>query len=172
MDEWPPFWPLRFSDQAHVSVTREPVAFARIAADARTNHILPRRRPSPVAGNNMIQIELAAIENLAAVLAGVLVALEHVVARKFHFLLWEPIENKKHNHTWNADLKRNRRDDFVGGRVCRQTAPAFEIMCHEIVRLIGRNNVSVTRINQREGATGGADIHRLPEPVEYQNLTV
>ena len=120
----------------------------------------------------MIQIELAAIENLAAVLAGVLVALEHVVARKFHFLLWEPIENKKHNHTWNADLKRNRRDDFVGGRVCRQTAPAFEIMCHEIVRLIGRNNVSVTRINQREGATGGADIHRLPEPVEYQNLTV
>jgi len=29
----------------------------------------------------------------------------------------------------------------------------------------------VTRIHQRKRATGRADIHRLPEAVEHQNLT-
>ncbi len=95
MDERPPLRPLRFANQAHVRFAREPVAFARIAADAGTNHVLPRGRPSPVTRYDMIQIEFATIENLAAVLAGVLVALEHVVPSKFHFLLRKPIEHQK-----------------------------------------------------------------------------
>jgi hypothetical protein len=61
----------------------------------------------------VIEIELAAVESLAAILAGVLVALEHVVPGKFHFLLWKPIENEKHNHPRDANLKRNRHDYFV-----------------------------------------------------------
>ena len=41
----------------------------------------------------MIEIEIAPIKNLSAVLASVLVALEDVVTRKLHFLFREPIES-------------------------------------------------------------------------------
>ena len=107
MDERPPLRPLRFANQAHVRFAREPVAFARIAADAGTNHVLPRGGTSAITRDDVIQIEFATIENLAAVLAGVLVALEHVVASKFHFLLRKPIEHKQHDHPRNLDLERN-----------------------------------------------------------------
>jgi hypothetical protein len=137
MDEGPPLRPLRFANQAHMRFAREPITLARVAADARANHVLPRGRPSPVARYDVIQIEFATIENLAAVLAGVLVALEHVVPGKFHFLLWKPIENQKHNHPRDTNLERNRRYDFVIRSVCRQVAPAFEIVRHEIVRIVG-----------------------------------
>ncbi len=172
LNERPPLWSLRFADQAHVRFARKPVAFSRIAGDARANHVLPCSITTAITRHDVVEIELAAVEKLAAVLAGVLVALEHVVPGKFHFLLRKPIEHQKHNHPWNTNLKRNRRDYFVLWRVCRQIAPAFEIMRHEVVRLVRRNNVSVSRIYQREGATRGTDVNRLPEPVKHQNLIV
>src|SRR4029077_3676544 len=49
LDKRPPLRPLRFTDQAHVRFARKPVAFARIARDARANHVFPSRRPAPVA---------------------------------------------------------------------------------------------------------------------------
>jgi hypothetical protein len=42
----------------------------------------------------------------------------------------------------------------------------------EIVRFVGRDDLGVTRIHQRKGAARRADVHRLPEAVEHQNLTV
>src|SRR5438034_3126800 len=82
LDERPPFWPLRFTDQTHVRFARKAVALAGIAGDARANHVFPSRRSTAVARHDVIQIEFASIESLAAVLAGVLVALEHIVASK------------------------------------------------------------------------------------------
>src|SRR5437588_9369375 len=113
VDERPPFWSLWFPDKAHVRLTREPVAFARITADARTNHVLPCCCPSAIARHDVIEIQFAAIEKFAAILARVLVALEHVVASEFYLLRRKPIENQKHNHPRDANLERNRRDYFV-----------------------------------------------------------
>ena len=172
MDERPPFRSLWFADQTHVGFAREPVALSRIAGDARANHVLPRGITTAITRYDMIQIEFTAIENLAAVLAGVLVALEHVMPGKFHFLLWKPIENQKHNHPRDTDLERDRSDDFVVGRVGRQIAPAFEIVRHEIVRLVRRNNVGVSRIHEREGATRRTNVNRLPQAIKHQNLIV
>ena len=172
MHERPPFRSLRFANQAHVRFARKAIAFTRIATDTRANHVLPRGCSSPITRYDVIEIELAAIENLAAVLAGVFVTFKHIMSGKFHFLFWKPIENQKHNHPRDANLERNRRDDFVIRRVCRQIAPAFEIVRHEIVRLIGRNNVGMTGIYQREGATRRADVNRLPQAVKHQNLVV
>jgi hypothetical protein len=42
----------------------------------------------------------------------------------------------------------------------------------EIICVIGFDNLRVTRIHQGKGAPGGADVHRLPEAVQHQNLTV
>ena len=105
LDKWPPLWPLRFADQAHVRFTRKPIALACIARDARANHIFPGRSPAPIARHDVIQIELAAIEEFAAILAGVLVSLENIVASEFYFLFRKPIEHKQHDHSRDADLK-------------------------------------------------------------------
>jgi len=113
LDERPPFWPLRFTDQTHVRFARKAVALAGIAGDARANHVFPSRRSTAVARHDVIQIEFASIESLAAVLAGVLVALEHIVASKLYFLFRKPIEHQQYDHPRNANLKRNRHDHLV-----------------------------------------------------------
>ena len=98
LDKRPPLWSLRFTDQTHVRFTRKPVALARIAWDAGANHVFPSRRPAPVARHDVIQIKVTPIEEFATVLAGVLVALKHVVSGEFYFLLRKPIEHKQHDH--------------------------------------------------------------------------
>jgi hypothetical protein len=117
LDKRPPLWSLRFADQAHVCLTREPVALARIARDAGANHVFPSRRPAPVARHDMIQIKVTPIEEFATVLAGVLVALKYVVSGEFHFLLRKPIEHKQHDHPRDLDLERDGRNHFMIGRV-------------------------------------------------------
>ena len=57
-----------------------------------------------VARQDVIEIQFAAIKNVAAILAGVLVALENVVAREFHFLLRQTIEEQEHDDARDADL--------------------------------------------------------------------
>ena len=172
LDKRPPLGPLRFTDQAHVRFARKAVALARIAGDAGADHILPCRCSPAIARHNVIQIQFAAIKGVAAVLAGVLVALENVVTRKLHFLFRQPIKHQQNDYTRDTNLKRNRRDHLVVGRVRRQIAPALEVVRQKIVRLVGRDNLGVARIHQRESTAGGADVHRLPEAVEHQDLTV
>ena len=172
LNKWPPLRPLRSADQAHVGFAREPVAFARIARNTRANHVFPSRRPAPVTRHDVIQIELAAIEEVAAVLTGVLVSLKDIVSGEFYFLLWKPIEHKQHDHARNPDLERDGRDQFMIGRVRGQIAPAFEIVRGKIGRVIRRNNLGVPRVYERKGAASRADVHCLPKPVEHQHLTV
>ena len=152
--------------------TRKPIALARIAWDAGANHVFPSRRPAAVAWHDVIQIKVTAIEEFATVLAGVLVALKHVVSGEFHFLLRKPIEHQQHDHPRDLDLERDGRNHFMIGRVRGQIAPAFEVVSRKVVRVIRRNNLGVPCVYERKGAASGADVHRLPEPVEHQNLTV
>lgn len=120
----------------------------------------------------MIQIKFVAIEQLAAVLAGVLVSLEYIMPGEFYFLLRKPVEHQQHNHPRDPDLERNGRDYFMVGRIRGKTAPAFEIVRRKVVCVIRRNNLGVPCVDERKGAASRADVYRLPEPVEYQNLTV
>lgn len=172
LHKWPPLGPFRFADQTHVRLARKAVALARIAWNAGADHIFPCRCSPAIARHNVIQVQFAAIKGMAAVLAGVFVALENVVTRKFYFLLRQPIENQQHDHTRDTNLKRNRRDHLVVGGARRQITPAFEIMRQKIVRLVGRDDLGVTRVHQRKSAAGSADVHRLPETVKHQHLTV
>src|SRR5438046_9073235 len=98
VDERAPFWPFGSTDQAHVRFTREPVAFAGVARDAGTNHVIPRSCPCAVARHAMAEAEFTATEILAAVLTGVRVALEHAVPANLHFLPAPSIENQKQEH--------------------------------------------------------------------------
>ena len=51
-------------------------------------------------------------------------------------------------------------------------APAIEIVCQEIIGLVGRDDVRVAGIDKGKRAPGRADIHGLPEAVQNQNLAV
>ncbi len=120
----------------------------------------------------MIQIKITPIEELAAVLTGVLVSLKYVVSGEFHFLLRKPIEHKQHNHPRDPDLERNGCNRFMIRGIRGQIAPAFKIMRGKVGRVIRRNNLRVPCVHERKGAASRADIHRLPKPVKHQNLTV
>ena len=172
MHKWAPLGPLRFADKMHVRFLRQPIAFACIARDARANHIFPCSRSASFTRHDMIKIQVVALEDLAAVLAGVLVALENVVASELHFLFREPIEKEQHDYARHPNLPRNCRDDFVIGRGGGEVAPTVEVMDEEIVFVVGGNNVSVARVNERERAPRRADVDRLPETVQHQYLTI
>ena len=163
----PPLRPLRFADQAHVRFSREPVALTRIARDTGANHVFPVGGAAPIARHDMIQIELAPIEQLPAILTGVLVTFEDIVPGKLYLFFREPIEDKQHDHPRNPDFECDCSDHFMLRGVGRQIAPAFEIVRQEVVRVVRRNNLGVPGVYQREGAASRADVHRLPEPVQH-----
>jgi len=172
LDKRAPLRTLWFANQSHVRFTRQAIALPCIAWNAGANDVFPRGRSAAIARNNMIEVEIVAIEDVAAVLAGILVALKDIMSRKLHFLFWQPIEEQQHDYARNADLERDCRDQFVVGRVRRKVAPTFEIVREKIIGIIGRNDVGVSGINQGERAADRADVHRLPETIEYENLTV
>ena len=113
LHERPPLRPLRFANQTHVRFTRDTIALSGITGYARANHVLPNRRASAVARHNVIQIKIAPIKDVAAVLAGVLVPLEDVVACEFDLFLRKPVEHEQHDHPWDTNLKRDRRDHLM-----------------------------------------------------------
>jgi hypothetical protein len=167
-----PFGPLWLADQAHVHLSRKPIALLGITGDARAHHVFPSGCPSAVARHHVIEIQVAPIKYLAAVLAGILVAFENVVPGKLNLLFRKPIENQEYDNAWNANLERNRSDYFMVGRARRNIAPAIEIVREEIIRFIGGNHVRVPGVNERKGAARSADIDRLPQAIQHQNLTV
>jgi hypothetical protein len=120
----------------------------------------------------MIEIQFISLKNLAAILAGVFVALKNVVASEFYFLFRETIEKEQHDHAWHTNLPRDSRHHFVFRRGRREIAPTFEVVRQEIVGLIGRNNLSVAGVHESKGAPGRADVHCLPKAIEHQNLTI
>jgi hypothetical protein len=55
---------------------------------------------------------------------------------------------------------------------CGKIAPTVKIVRQKVVRLIGRNNMGVAGVNESERAARRADVDRLPEAVQHQDLTV
>ena len=81
----------------------------------------------------MIEIQFAAIENIAAVLTGIFIALENIVPRKLHFLLRQAIEEQQDDHTRHANLPRNGRDHLVLRRRPGKIEPAIEVVRKKII---------------------------------------
>jgi len=172
VDKWPPLRPFRAPDQCHVRFVRQAISFSRVAGDARANHVLPRRQSAPIPRQDVIEIQVGPLKNSAAILAGVLVPLENVVPGELHFLLGQPIEQEQNNHPRHPDLPGNGGDDFVVGRGRGKIAPAIEVVGEKIIGRIGGNDLGVSLVEEREGAAGRADVDRLPEAIEHQDLTI
>ena len=172
MHERAPLRSLRLANQTHVRFLREPVAFACVTLNTRANHIFPRRHSAAITRHDMIEIQITSLKNLSAILTDIFVALENIVARKLHFLFRETVEKEQHDHARNANLPRNGRYHFMFWRGRGKIAPTIEIVRQKIVGFIRRDDLRVACINQREGAPGRADVHRLPQAIKHQNVTV
>ena len=92
VDEWTPLRTLRLLDEVHAGLGRRAVGFARVARDTGADDVLPRGRPSTISRDDVVEVQLAAVETLAAILAHIVVALENVVARELHFLVRKAVE--------------------------------------------------------------------------------
>ena len=151
---------------------REPVALARIARDARADDVLPRGQPAFVARDDVIEIQVLPVEMLAAILAGILVALEDVVPRELHLLPRHPVEQHQHDDARHADLEGDRVDHFVVRLAVGKVAPALEVVRLEIVCAVGIDDLRMARAKERESPADRADIDRLPETVQNEDLAV
>jgi hypothetical protein len=75
----------------------------------------------------VIQVQVFAIKNFAAILAGVAVALENIVTRELHFLLRHAVEEHQQNHARDANAKRDRVDALGMRFLLREVVPLAEI---------------------------------------------
>lgn len=170
--ERPPFGTLRFADELHPDLMRQAVAFFGVTGNAGADNVFPSRLSAPVAWVNVIQIEIRALKNQPAVLAGVPVPLEDIMPGELNFLFREALEKQQHNDSGDADVHRYGFDHFGLGIGLRKIAPAHEIMSQKIVSLIGRNHLGVALIKERESPPDRTRVHRLPEAIEHKNRLI
>src|SRR5258705_9019865 len=102
-----PFRPLGLTNQAHARFGRRAIGLLGITRHTRANDVFPGRRATTIAWNDMIEIQVLAVELSAAILAGVAVALENVVPRELHFLLGHAVEQHQQDHARNATSERD-----------------------------------------------------------------
>ena len=162
LDKWTPLRPLRFADEMHVCFKRRAVGLLRIALNAGAHNILPSRRAAAVSRDHMVEIQVLPFKDLPAILAGVLVAFEDVVARELHFFLRHAIEQHQHDHTGNPDAKRNGMNAFRMRLRLGNIVPLLEIVSLKRAVLGVQNDLGVTFEEQSECPARGTNIHRLP----------
>lgn len=85
---------------------RKSVALAGIAGDAGTDYIFPSRLPPPITGKHMVDIEMTAIKQIAAVLACVFIPLKDIVSREFDFFFGQAVKKAENNDPWHPDGER------------------------------------------------------------------
>ena len=162
LDERTPLGPLGFADQVHAGFLRRSIGLERITIDAGANDVLPGSGTAAITGNDVVQIQVFAIKNSAAILAGVLVALEDVVPGELNLFLGQMIVNHQQDHARNANAKRNRPNRFRIGLLLGKVVPLGKPECLEgAIRPI-KDSLGVSLEQQSQGSPGGANIDRLP----------
>jgi len=120
----------------------------------------------------VVQVQILPVKHAPAILAGVLVPLKNVVARELYFLLWQPVVNEQQNDSRHADAEGNGADGFLLRRVFGNVAPFLKIEGVERAVLGVDDDLRLALKQQYERAAGGADVDRLPQPVQHKHMLV
>jgi hypothetical protein len=165
LHERPPLGPLGLTNQMHPGFLGRAIGLQRVALNARANNVLPGCGTTPIPRDYVIQVEVLPITGLAAILAGILVALENIVPGEFHFLLRKVIVNQQKDHPWKAQSETDGPNRLRMGLVLGQILPLGEVEgLKRAIRPV-EHNMGVALEQQRQGATCRADIDRLPKTV-------
>lgn len=160
---------LGLAGERHADLMWKPVSLARVAGNARANDVFPSCLPAAIPRHDVIQVQHLARKNFVAILASIVVPLKNILAREFHLLLRQTLEEQQHNDSRHPNAHRHRFRHFRVGIALRKILPTLEIMGQKTLTALCGNHLRVPLIKQRERAAGTACIHRLPEAVENQN---
>lgn len=147
LNEWPPFWLSRFSNQIQTGFARGAVALTGVARNARAHDVFPRGRPAAIARDDVVEIQITPIEPVSAVLAGVFITFKNIVPRKLHFLPGKPVVRQQQNDARNAQLKGHRRD---GVRVRFGLGKILPLAKAESLETVGVVIVNYLRVSGEE----------------------
>src|SRR5437773_12073956 len=98
LHEGTPLGPLRLANQMHPRLARGAIGLEGVAGNTRADNIFPRSWPATVARNHMVKVQIFSLIFLPAILAGIAVALENIVAGGFDFLLRKAIAGDQQDH--------------------------------------------------------------------------
>src|SRR6266850_2264333 len=93
----------RLAQQLHVGLMSQLVPFATVAVVAACNEVLPSGESAARTGHYVVERELAGRHHLAAVLAGVAIAQQDVLARESAGLMRDPAVFEQTDHRGHAD---------------------------------------------------------------------
>lgn len=165
LHEGAPLGTFRFADQMQTGFLRGAVGFPGITLDTGANNVFPCGGAAAVARDDVIQIQVAAIKDFRAILTGIVVALEDVVARELHFFFRHAIEEAKQDDAGDADAEGNGVDAFRMRLVIGEIVPLREVVGLEGAVSVVEDDLCVAFEKQGQSAPGGADVNSLPEPV-------
>jgi hypothetical protein len=160
-----PLGPLGLANEMDPGFLRSVIGFLGIALDAGANNVFPRGGAAAVARDDVVEIQILALENDTAILAGVFVALKDVVARELHLFLGHAIIHEEQDDARDADAKGDGGNGFLVRGAFGEIAPFGKIESAERTVLGVDDNLGVALKKQSEGAPGGTDIYGLPKPV-------
>jgi hypothetical protein len=172
LDEGAPLGSFGFANELEAGLVRGAVGLVGVAGDAGADDVLPGSRAAAVAGDDVVEVEVFAVEGAAAVLACVFVAFEDVVPGERDFLLGETVEDQEENDTGDADLEGDGVDRLLVGDALREVTPFGEAVGLKGAIRGVEDDLGVTFEEEGKGAPDGADIDGLPEPVENENMLV
>jgi len=163
---------LRFADQAHPGFMRQAVRLAGVARDAGTDDVFPLHRAAPVARQHVVEIQVAAVKPPGAILAGVVVAFEDVVAREADLLARKAIVDVEDDHLRHADRIGDRVDHLLFGPVAGKVAPTGEIVGGKPVLPLGGDDLALPLKKEDKGPADRGHVDGLPQSIQDQHLPV
>lgn len=133
VDEGSPFRAFGLANELHADLMWEAVALFRVAGDAGTHNVFPCGQTAFFPGQDMIQIQFRAVEDDAAILTGIRIALEDIVTRELDFFFWKTVKKKEDDHPRDSHRERDRFDHFLLWLQVGKVAPTLKIMSQKIV---------------------------------------
>lgn len=161
---------LRRANGIHPRLFRGTARLSGVAVLAATDKVFPGGFSAEVARDDVVEVEVSLIHDVATILAGIFVPGKNVLAGQLHlFLRGLAVEDKK-------DYGRNRYPPIdavneleLAIRLAREIAPIVETERSEGAVLL-KDRVRVALTEHADSPASGADVHRLPEPIEHEDI--
>ena len=118
----------------------------------------------------MIQIQVPPVFDLAAILAGVGVPLENILAGQLDLFFGNPVKKHQDNHPGDTDPETDGSQGILPLIVLTEFPPTVEVEGPKIIpRPIALHHLGVPHVQQTECPANGTDVDGLPESVQDQN---
>ena len=165
----PPARGERLALRVHVSLVRQLVALARVAAKTGGDDVVPGGAPAFVTRRDVVEIELGLGQDLGAILAGKFIPQEDIAAGEFHLEPRQPVVKGQHDDFRHADGDLRAVDHFIAGISDRVGNPRRKIMGIETLLALHLHDLGMADAEQMQRAADGTGVDRLPEPIQNEH---